>query len=73
MTSQLRHNFLASQAVHGADDVITPHFKSQVDSLGVCGPKLILLTTLPQKAGVPNLAKIALNIQPSLYKFLSCF
>ena len=48
MTSQLRHNFLASQAVHGADDVITPHFKSQVDSLGVCGPKLILLTTLPQ-------------------------
>ena len=35
MTSQLRHNFLASQAVHGADDVTTLHFKSQVNYVGV--------------------------------------
>ena len=48
MTSQLHHNFQASQVMHGADDVITAHFKSQVNSLGVCGPKLILSTTLPQ-------------------------
>ena len=26
ITSQLRHNFQASQAVHGADDITTPNF-----------------------------------------------
>ena len=40
MTSQLRHFFQASQAVHGADDVTTPPFKSQVHSLRVCGPQV---------------------------------
>ena len=36
-TSQLCHNFQAIQAVHGADDITTPNFYSQVDSLGICG------------------------------------
>ena len=35
MTAQLCHNFQASQAVHGADDVT-----SQVNSVGVCGPQV---------------------------------
>ena len=40
MTSQLRHNFQASQAVHGADDIMTPRF-SQVNSLSICGPQVL--------------------------------
>ena len=43
MTSQLRHNFAASQAVHGADDITAPHFYSQVNSLSFCGFKVKLL------------------------------
>ena len=38
MTSKLCHNFKASQAVHGADDITIPHFQSQVNSLSICGP-----------------------------------
>ena len=38
MTSQLRHNFQASQAEHEADDITTLHFESHVDSLSVCDP-----------------------------------
>ena len=45
MTSLFRHYFQASQAVHEADEVTTPHFQSQVNSLSICGPKLILLFT----------------------------
>ena len=48
MTSQLRHNFAVSQAVHGADDITAPHFYSQVNSLSVCDPKLKLLFTPDQ-------------------------
>ena len=38
MTSQLCHNFQASQAVHRADDFTSPNFYGQVNSLSVCGP-----------------------------------
>ena len=44
-TSQLRHNFQASQAVHKADDIRTLNFQSQFNSMRACGPKLILLFT----------------------------
>ena len=40
MTSQLRQNVQASHAVHGADDVMTPHFQSRVNSLSVCCPQV---------------------------------
>ena len=40
MSSQIRHNFQPSQAVHGADDIITLHFQSQVNSLSVRGPQV---------------------------------
>ena len=40
MTSQLGHNFQASQAEHGADDIHIPQFKSQVNSLSICGPQV---------------------------------
>ena len=40
MTSQLRQIFQASQAVHGADDVTTPSFQSQVNSMSICGPQI---------------------------------
>ena len=33
MTSQLHHNFQAGQAVLRADDIMTPHFKSQVNAI----------------------------------------
>ena len=36
MTSQLRHYFQACQA----DDITSLHFKSQVNSLSVCGPQV---------------------------------
>ena len=39
MTSQLRQNFQASQAVHRADDIATPHFWIQVNSLSVSAPR----------------------------------
>ena len=45
MTSLLHHYFQAIQAVHGADDLTILHFQSQVNSLRVCDPKLILLFT----------------------------
>ena len=40
MTSQLRHFFQAIQAVHVADDITTPQFLSQVNSLRVCGTQV---------------------------------
>ena len=40
MTSQFCHNFPTSQAVQGAADATTLNFKSQVNSLSVCGPKV---------------------------------
>ena len=40
MTSRLRHFFQASQAVHVADDITTPQFLSQVNSLRVCGTQV---------------------------------
>ena len=40
MTSQLRHNFQASQAVHGAEDIKAPHIYSQVNSLSICAPQV---------------------------------
>ena len=40
MTSQLRQNFHASQAVDRANDVTTLNFKSQVNSTSVCSPQV---------------------------------
>ena len=40
LTSQLHKNYQASQAEHGADDVTTPHFYSQVNLLSICGPQV---------------------------------
>ena len=40
MTSQLRHKFQASQALHTADYISTPHFLSLVNSLSICGPQV---------------------------------
>ena len=51
--------FQASQAVHGADGITTPPILTQVNSLRVCGPKLLLF--LVQKAGVPNLIQLTLG------------
>ena len=38
MTTKLRHNVQVSQAVHGADDVMTLHIWSQVNSLNIYSP-----------------------------------
>ena len=46
MTSQLRHNFQASQAVHEAVDITALHFQTQVNSLSVCGPQVDALNYL---------------------------
>ena len=43
LTSHLRHIFQAGQAVHGADDIPTVNFKSQVHSMSICGPQLYIL------------------------------
>ena len=40
MTSQLCHCFQTSQAVHGADDITTPNFQIEVNSLSICGPQV---------------------------------
>ena len=40
MTSQVRHNFQASQAVDWADDVPTPSFLSRVDKMSGFGPQV---------------------------------
>ena len=40
MILQLRHNFQACQAVHGADDITTPIFYSQINSVSVCNPQV---------------------------------
>ena len=40
MTSQLHRNLLASQAVHGADDITTPIFLSQVNDMSICCPQV---------------------------------
>ena len=40
MTSQVRHNFQASQAVDWADDVPTPIILSQVDNMSGCCPQV---------------------------------
>ena len=39
MASQLRHNFQASQTMHGTDEATIPNFQSQVNSLSICGPQ----------------------------------
>ena len=40
MTSQLCQIFQASQAVHGADDIMPPRFLCQVNSLSIYGPQV---------------------------------
>ena len=40
MTPQLHQNCQTSQAMDGADDITTPRFLSQVNSLSVCGPQV---------------------------------
>ena len=40
MTSQFRQDFQTSQAVLVADDITTQYFKSQVNSLSICGPQV---------------------------------
>ena len=57
MAIQLHQNFHANLTVHGADDTTTPHFKSQANSLSVCGPQV---DTVTQRAGVPNLIQLTL-------------
>ena len=44
MTSKLCHYFEPSRVVHGADEITTPHFYSQVSFLSICGPQV---DTLP--------------------------
>ena len=53
MTSQLRHFFQASQAVHGADDITTLPVQF---SEGLWSPSLYYY--LLQQAGVPNLIQL---------------
>ena len=43
MTSQLRYNFQATQAVHGADDITTMRFRARSILLAFVVPKLILI------------------------------
>ena len=45
MTPQLRHNFQASQAVHGADAITATHFSARSILLALVVPKLIILFT----------------------------
>ena len=40
MTSQLRHNFQANQAVHEADDVTTANFQNQVNFMSFLVPSV---------------------------------
>ena len=54
MTSQLCHNFQTSQAVHGADDITTLYFKSQVYSISICHSQSWYYYLL-QQAWVTNL------------------
>ena len=54
---QLRHNFRATQAKHGADDILAPIFMSQVNSLRTYTPQDLL-----QQTGVPNLGHALLTI-----------
>ena len=60
MTSQPGHFFQASQTVHGADDVTTLPFLSQVNSLSVCGPQVDILIFL-ERAEVPDLIQLTLD------------
>ena len=70
MTSQLRLNVQASQAVHGADDsMMTTHFYNQINSLSICDPKLIVYLLL--KAGGPNLILLTLVKSQHPSKFLA--
>ena len=63
MTSQLRQNVQASQAVLGADDVTTLHFLSQVYSLSIWGPQV---DTLVYRR-VPSLIKLNLSWHAPLW------
>ena len=53
MTSQLRHNFQANQAVHEADDVTTANFQNQVNFMSFCGPKFLILFTAAGWSALP--------------------
>ena len=69
MASQLRHNFQASQAVHGADDVSTPPFLEPGQfNRHLCSPSW--KSNFLQRAGVPNLIRLTLisRMCPSWFK-----
>ena len=74
MTLQLSRNFHASQAVHGADDVTTLHFKSQVNALSVCGPQVKNLI-YDRRLGAPpysvNFGWKVMGLNPSAFKIAS--
>ena len=55
ITTQLRHYFQASKAVHGADDVTTGHLSEHLWSPS-------LQSYLIQQAGVPNLILLTLKL-----------
>ena len=52
MTSQLPYKFQASQAVHVAEDVTAPHFKSQVHWASLV-PKFFLTPITCSHASLP--------------------
>ena len=57
MTTQLRYNFQASPAVHGADDITAPHLWSQVNAVNMCGPRVDTLID-NRRLECPNLTLV---------------
>ena len=64
MTSQLCHNFQASQAVHWADYIRTPNFEILVNSMSTCGPQVDTLIYLLLMARVPPIDLLTAVLQP---------
>ena len=68
MTSQLCHSYRASPTVHGADDVMTLHFRPRSMLWAFVVPKLILLFTAEGWSGHSNL--LLLTLRQSLIFYL---
>ena len=66
MTSQLCHNFQASQPVNGADDITTPIFRSKSILSIFVVPKLLLLYSTEGWSGQPYSINFDVNSQESL-------
>ena len=52
MTPSLHHSFRTTQAAHGAGDITTPNFLSQVNFMSICTPQVDSLDSSTQLSSI---------------------